>query len=90
MDKRLSARVDDTVIRRLFKKELNGDICGAMTPKRLLNTFDSTVRGERPGGEKLDLYRACLLKKFREYLDHYPFRAVVVYPCQEVWRNHQP
>ncbi len=65
-----------------FHEKLNCDICGAITSKYLLNTFEPS-----PHGEKLDICRSCLLNKLREYLDEYECRAVVIYPMPE-WGSY--
>lgn len=58
--------------------------CGVTLEKKQVNFYDSTIRGERQGGETLKLCSNCLFEKFGESLSRFKFRAIVVYPTNEM------
>lgn len=62
--------------------------CGVTIEKKQENIFDSTIRGKKKDGETLTLCGNCLMEKFGESLARFKFRAVVVYPQNNMgWNN---
>ena len=67
----------------LFKRESNCEKCQMVFQKKELNFFDSTIRGDRFGGEKLHLCQNCFIEMVSEYFKNYRNKAVVVYPIKK-------
>jgi hypothetical protein len=63
---------------------VNCQRCSTPVDKKRINVFDSTIRGEARGGEKLKLCGSCLMAKVEESLACFKNRAVVIYPANKI------
>ncbi len=62
------------------KREIKCERCYVTLEKRKYHFFDATYRRLYKQGEKLKLCTSCFIEKYREYLNFFQYKAIVVEP----------